>query len=77
MGVCILSQICLKTKDLSLNVLTQVIIYILYKIFSLSNVFLALGCGHCKKMKPEFVTAAASLKEQNVIVLLIKIHVVK
>lgn len=39
--------------------------------------FLTLGCGHCKKMKPEFVTAAASLKEQNVIVLLIKIHIVK
>lgn len=48
-----------------------------YEIFSLSNVFLLLGCGHCKKMKPEFVTAAASLKEQNVIVLFIKIYIVK
>lgn len=25
-----------------------------------------LGCGHCKKMKPEYEAAAAKMKEQDV-----------
>ena len=28
-----------------------------------------LGCGHCKKMKPEFTIAAQQLKDQEVTIL--------
>lgn len=38
-----------------------------YNCVHFDNLFkILLGCGHCKKMKPEYEAAAAKMKEQDV-----------